>query len=263
MTAMIGFLGTLFWALLALAQFLTGLLMRALLTILWLFWPVVLVVGFLVASAQSAEAGWFSWLWGSDTRQLERSLDVAQEAARVASQAAESQAQQAEAQAQQNARLAETLGQLSSERSNLADHISALTELGLKDSQWAAAVTATGPLLVCITVLLVAGLALWLVNRTGESQQHSDLAETVDLLVGEIATYRPAEYPGASGPAGLGGLRAGKLTHALRGLPVLAGHGVDERAPGYDGERASDSEFPEDMPPEDTGPDDDSGPMPF
>ncbi len=178
------FLSTFFWALLILGQFIAGLLLLAFSYVLMLLCPVV-IVGFLIATARSAEAGWFSWLWGSDTRQLDRSLNVAQEAARVASQAAEAQAQQAEAQAQQNARLAETLGQLSSERSNLADHISALTELGLKDSQWAAALNASGPVLVCITVLLVAGLALWLVNRAGDGRQE-ELAATVELLVEEI-----------------------------------------------------------------------------
>ncbi len=181
------FLSTFFWALLVLGQLIAGILFRAFPYVLMLLWPVV-IMGFLIATAQSAEASWFSWLWGSNTRQLERSLDVAQEAARVASQAAEAQAQQAEAQAQQNARLAETLGQLSSERSNLADHISALTELGLKDSQWAAALNASGPVLVCITVLLVAGMALWLVNRAGDGRPE-ELAATVELLVEEISTH--------------------------------------------------------------------------
>ena len=184
-------LSSVFWALLTLAKLGVGLVFQVFVYALWLFWPFVMALGLLVVSAQSAEAGWLSWLWGSNTRELERSLDVAQEAARVASQAAESQAQQAVAHAQQNARLAETLGQLSSERSNLADHISLLTELGLKDSQWAAALTATAPVLICVTVLLVAGLALWLANRPGEGQQDSDLAETVDLLFEELAAHSP------------------------------------------------------------------------
>lgn len=214
---MTGFLGTLFWALLALTQFIVGLLMRAFMCVLWLFWP-ALVMGFLIASAQSAEAGWFSWLWGSNTRQLERSLDVAQEAARVASQAAEAQAQQAAAQADQNARLAETLGQLSSERSNLADHLHALMEFGLKDSQWAAAINASGPVLICITVLIVAGLALWLANRTGDGQQHAELVETVDLLVDEIAGYSPEPRSISGGHASLQRLRH-------HDIPALVGYG--------------------------------------
>lgn len=182
---MMWFLSTCFWIVLALLQFLAGFLFRALTGIVLLCWPIVFV-GVLIASAQSAEAGWFSWLWGSNTRQLERSLEVAEEAARVANEASQAQAQQAAAQAEQNARLAETLGQLSSERSNLADHLHALTELGLQDSQWAAALTASGPVLVCVTVLLVAGLALWLASKAGEVQ-HAELAQTVDLLVQEVA----------------------------------------------------------------------------
>lgn len=205
-------LSSLLWFVLSVIQFAVAVLFRALLTALWLFWPVVLF-GVLVASPQPAEAGWFSWLWGSDTRQLERSLGVAQEAARVATQAAEAQAQQAAAQADQNARLAETLGQLSSERSNLAYHLHAITELGVKDSQWAAALTATAPVLVCVTVLLVAGLALWLVNRSADSQPSGDLAQTVDLLVEEIAVH-------TTSPAGLydardGLLRLGDRRHKL------------------------------------------------
>jgi ABC-type multidrug transport system fused ATPase/permease subunit len=184
-------LSSVFWALLTLAKLGVGLVFQIFVYALWLFWPFVMALGLLVVSAQSAEAGWMSWLWGSNTRELERSLDVAQEAARVASQAAESQAQQAVAQAQQNARLAETLGQLSSERSNFADYLQALSELGLKDSQLAAALTAFGPVLVCVAVLLVAGLALWLANRPGEGQPNSDLAETVDLLVEELAAHSP------------------------------------------------------------------------
>lgn len=251
------FLSACFWALLALFQFILGLLMRAFMCVLWFFWPAVLV-GVLVFSAQSCEAGWFSWLWGgSNTKQLERSLDVAEEAARVANEASQAQAQQAVAQAEQNARLAETLGQLSSERSNLADHLHALTELGLQDSQWAAAVSASGPVLVCITVLAVAGLALWLVNKSGEGHD-AELAQTVDLLVEELAAYGPQNEPRVHGGARLVGPRAHKdSSRALTRLPVLAGLRVDDSAPDGDGT------FPEDMTPDEPNAEDDSGPMPF
>ena len=208
------FLSACFWVVLALLQFLAGLLFQALMGVLWLFWPIV-VVGVLIATAQSAEAGWFSWLWGSNTRQLERSLEVAEEAARVASEASQAQAQQAAAQADQNARLAETLGQLSNERSNLADHLHALTELGLQDSQWAAALTAAGPVLVCVTVLLVAGLALWLANKSGEGQ-HAELAETVDLLVEEMAAA-------ASEPRAIYGPRSDSPWLGHHKVPLLVG----------------------------------------
>jgi hypothetical protein len=229
------FLSTCFWLLLALAQFIAGLLFQAFTCALWLLWP-LLAMGFLITTAQSAEAGWFSWLWGSNTRQLERSLDVAQEAARVASQAAEAQAQQAAAQAQQNARLAETLGQLSSERSNLADYLHALTDMGLKDSQWAAALNASGPVLVCITVLLVAGLALWLVNRAGDGRQE-ELATTVDLLIEEIAAHAPVN-PGIHGPHG-NALRLGEAFPREHAVALL---GYADEGPEPDAHDAKDCE---------------------
>jgi hypothetical protein len=256
---MTGFLGSIFWALLALANFVIGILMRTLMGVLWLLWP-LLLMGFLIATAQSAEAGWFSWLWDSDTRELERSLEVAKEAARVANEASQAQAQQAAAQAEQNARLAETLSQLSSERSNLADHLHALTELGLLDSRWAAAISASGPMLVCITVLAVAGMALWLVTKSGESHDAA-LAHTVDLLVEELAAYGPKNEPRLQGAARLVGASSRHLTR----LPVLAGRGPEQSG--------LEDEAPEGMEPEDPAPDagpdtdpfseEDSGPMPF
>ena len=267
------FFGSQFWVLLALAQFLAGFLLRAIMAVLWLIWPVVLmtaIVCALVVSAQTCEAGWFSWLWGSDTRELERSLDVAQEAARVANEASQAQAQQAVAQAEQNARLAETLGQLSSERSNLADHLHALTELGLKDSQWAAVVSASGPIFVCITALLVAGLALWLANRPG-AEHDAGLSETVDLLVEEIATYGPQNERDMYGPTRLAGPLAGKSPRTLAQLPMLTGYtaGYGYGA-GYGAGSGSGSEYEtgneaglEEDAPEDSEPNEKPGAMPF
>ena len=71
-----------FWALLALAQFIAGWLARVLTFTLSLVWPLVLI-GLLYFAPSPAKAGWGSWLWGSDTAELRRSLEVAQEAARV------------------------------------------------------------------------------------------------------------------------------------------------------------------------------------
>jgi hypothetical protein len=233
---LIWFLSTMFWALFALAQFIAGVVFRLAMSVLWLFWPLV-VMGMLIATAQPCEAGWISWLWGgSSTRQLERSLDVAKEAARVANEASQAQAQQAVAQAEQNAKLAETLGQLSSERSNLAGHIRALTELGLKDSQWAAALNASGPVLVCITVLLVAGLALWLANRAGDGRQE-ELAATVDLLVEEIAAHAP-DSPGIHGAHG-SALRLGEAFPREHAVALL---GYADEGPEPDAHDAQDRE---------------------
>ena len=199
--------------------------------ILWLFWPVVLIggaLGFLLASAQSAEAGWFSWLWGSDTRHLERSLDVAQEAARVASQAAEAQAQQAAAQADQNTRVAEAVAQLSAERQDYAGHLRALSESALWDSQLAAVLSASGPVLVCVFCLMVAGLALWLVTRT-EAQSNADLPGVVDVLLEELAAGLPEDIHGS------GRQRIGQAGSRLARLPLIgvgkgAGTDRDDRA---------------------------------
>ena len=161
--------------------------------LLWLLWPVWIsfgLISLLSASCKSCEAGWLGWLWGSsDARQLERSAEIAQEAARVVTQAAASQAQAAVAQAEQNSRVAEVLGQLSGERQSLAEHIQSLTELGLQDSQLAAALTSAGPFLLCLAILVVAGLALWLVSRGSSSSGHQELllSDTVDLLVTELA----------------------------------------------------------------------------
>ena len=192
--------------------------------ILWLFWPVVLIggaLGFLLASAQSAEAGWFSWLWGSDTRHLERSLDVAQEAARVASQAAEAQAQQAAAQADQNSRVAEAVAQLSAERQDYAGHLRAISESALWDSQLAAVLNASGPVLVCVFCLMVAGLALWLVTRT-EAQSNAELPGAIDVLLEELSAGFPENRYGH------GGQRIGQAGTRLPRLPLIGvGKGAD------------------------------------
>ncbi len=183
---MLGILSSLFWLLLALLQFFAGLFYRAVMLVFWLLWPAAMVLLVAIALSPSAEAGWISWLWKSDTRELERSLEVARDAAQTASEASQAQAKQAAAQAQQNSRVAETLGELSSERANLADHIRDLTDMGLRDSQTAAVLNASGPVLVCVTALLVAGLALWLANRPVEAER-ADLGAVVDLLVDEVA----------------------------------------------------------------------------
>jgi hypothetical protein len=189
MIVMLGILSSLFWLLLALLQFFIGLFYRAVMLVFWLLWPAAIVLLMAIALSPSAEAGWVSWLWKSDTRELERSLEVARDAAQTASEASQAQAKQAAAQAQQNSRVAETLGELSSERANLADHIRDLTDMGLRDSQTAAVLNASGPVLVCVSALLVAGLALWLANRPIEAER-ADLDAAMDLLVDEVAARR-------------------------------------------------------------------------
>jgi len=230
---MTGFLAALLWA--AIRLVFTPLLWLGS-CVLRLFWPVVLVgaaLGFLLASAQSAEAGWFSWLWGSSgTRELERSLDVAQEAARVASQAAESQAIQAAAQADQNSRVAEAVAQLSAERQDYASHLRAIADSALWDSQLAAVLNASGPVLICVFGLTVAGLALWLVTRN-DGPGDAEFPEAVNaLLLEELAAGLPENGDGH------GGHRIRQAGTRLPRLPLI---GVGERA-GTD--RKDESEMP-------------------
>jgi multidrug efflux pump subunit AcrA (membrane-fusion protein) len=218
---MTGFFSAAFWALLAVAQFIAGFVLRVLMGGLWLFWPMVLVA-FLVATAQPAEAGWFSWLWGSsNTQQLERSAELAQDAARVAAQAAEAQAQQASAQAEQNSRVAEALAQLSQERQALAGDFQALSTLSLQDSQIAAVLNASGPVLVCVAVLVMAGLALWLVNRHSVNDP-AELASAMDVLMEEVAAQ-------IAEPSGRPGRRTGSLVVGRHAVPALIGPRNAER----------------------------------
>ena len=175
-----------FWALLALAQFIAGWLARVFTFAFSLVWPLVLA-GLFISASSPAEAGWGSWLWGSDTAELRRSLEVAQEAARVTSEVSTAQANHAAEQAAQNARLAETLGELARERTSLADHLHQLAEVSLQDSKVAAVLAASGPVLVCVVVLTLAGVALWVTNRP-DTHHEAAFAETVELLAEEIAT---------------------------------------------------------------------------
>ncbi len=191
-----------------------------LLRFFWPYWLVAVLVLALGSSCQTCEAGWFTWLWGdtqADIKKIEKSAELAQEAAKVTSEAARSQAQQAvaqanqaAAQAHQNSRVADLLGELSQERQHLADTVAALNTLGLKDSQVAAVLGASGPVLVCVTALLVAGLALWLTARQGAGPS-TDLATAVDVMAEELAfVVRTDTGPGVrvqlSGPRNSTGL---------------------------------------------------------
>ena len=229
---MTGFLAALLWAAIRFV-FATVLWIGS--CILWLFWPMVFIggaLGFLIASAHPAEAGWFSWMWGSSsTRQLERSLDAAHEAARVTSQAAEAQAMQAAAQADQNSRVAEAVAQLSAERQDYAGHLRAISESALWDSQLAAVLNASGPVLICVFCLMVAGLGLWLVTRT-ETQSNADLPGVVDVLLEEIAAGLSEDVHGH------GGQRIGQAGPRLPRLPLI---GVGK---GANTNREDESEMP-------------------
>ncbi len=186
--------------LLAVVNFVFTLLFSALtwlLRLLWPAWVIIAIVCVLALSAQSAHAGWFDWFWSSDTEQLERSTEIAQEAARVTSASTIAQAEQAQAQAAQNARVAELLSHLSDERQHLAGHITTLAEMHTQDSQWAAALSATTPIVISVAVLLVAGLALWSVTRTSPQDQ-AELSDAIDFLAMEVAAYEPGHVSSGS-----------------------------------------------------------------
>jgi len=258
----------LLWALLTLCQFVVWLAARLVSGVLYVFWPIVLIggtLGFLIAAAQSAEAGWFSWLWGdsgADIRKIERSAELAQEAARVTCEAARAHADQAVAHAQQNTRVAELLGELSQERQNLAEHVTTLSTLGLQDSQIAAVLGASGPVLVCVTALVVAGLALWLVYR-GNTSPDADLATAVDVMAEELAGF--AGMPSPIIP------RIEALAAGVKG----AGSGAGFRLLGFSSGnmRTGNSPAPQSPPPDtrlpagllgrETSEPENEGPMPF
>lgn len=193
--------------------------------LLWLLWPhwlVLCVLACLAVNPQPAHAGWGSWLWGSsNTKQLERSAEVAQQAAQAASEAAKAQARQAAAQASQNARLADALSQLSQERQNLANHLRALSDTSMRDSRIAAVLNASGPVLVCVAVLLLAGLSVWMVTRAGHIPE-AELGDAVDLLVTEMAFQHP---PAGYFTGGRLGGPAGEAHASLPRISLLPGKG--------------------------------------
>jgi hypothetical protein len=90
------------------------------------------------------------------------------------------------------------------------------------------------PVLVCVTVLLVAGLALWLANRAGNVPQHADLVQTVDLLVEEIAAH--ANEPTGLYDAREGFLRLGEQPHHHHSA-ALVGYAGESRHDSADSEQ--------------------------
>ena len=126
--------------------------------------------------ANQADAGWFT-----------RKPDPAMEAAnRALTQAAETANEAARIQGEQNIRIAEAISQLSGERAQLAGSLESLREFAARDSAWAAALSAVGPVLVVALVLAVGGVALWLVTRSGPAD-----AQLVDVLLDEVTGDGP------------------------------------------------------------------------
>ncbi len=177
--------------------------------LLWILWPFVILAGafvFAVSNARSCEAGWVDWLWGDSSdqnaEQFRRAAELAGESTRIAGEVAAAQARQATEQARQNTQVAEMLQELSSERQDFARQFEDLAASALRDSEWAAALSATGPLVICVCVLVIAGLALWMATRTGAgigsgAGAHHDASLAMDVLVEELVRAQGDSHVGS------------------------------------------------------------------
>lgn len=225
---MVSFFMGLLWMLLQCLAFLAA---RLGMLLLWLLWPVWLIGGalaFLSATAQSAEAGWFSWLWGGGDQTKIHSLEAAN---RALQSAAEVVNEAAKHQADQNVQVLEAIQALSSERTELASHLGQLSAMALRDSQWAAALNVAGPVLVVVGVLVVIALALWLTHKS----EAGDI-DVVDALLISQLSHGPNESAAEQlvlGPAGGSG--------ATRRLP----HRGPEQDPAPDSDIYAQTQEPE------------------
>jgi hypothetical protein len=147
----------------------------ALQSLSWLFWPVrLLLMGLLVFVALAgipAQAGWF---WGPDPK-IEAANQALQRAAQIATEAAQTQASQ-------QGQLLAAVEALSNERIQLAGHLHQLGAMVARDSAWAAALHAAGPVLVAVAVLALGCAAIWMLTRAADHD-----ADLATVLVEEIA----------------------------------------------------------------------------
>jgi hypothetical protein len=186
-------------------------------------WSALVTLLLAVLFANPADAGWF-------TRKPDPAIEAAN---RALQQAAQTANEAARIQGEQNVRIAEAITQLSGERAQLAGHLERLRDFSARDSAWAAALAAMGPVIVVALVLAVGGVALWLVTRSGPAD-----AQLVDVLLAEVT---------GDGPRWLGATRAVQPVPLLRGAhaalnsqpPCQPGFDIkptdgDESDPGYD-----------------------------
>lgn len=143
---------------------------------LWLFSPVWLITAIAGAIsgclATPAKAGWFSW--GPDPK-IEAANQALQRAAQIATEAAQTQASQ-------QGQLLAAVEALSNERTQLAGHLQTLGEMAARDSAWAAALQAAGPVLIAVAVLALGCAATWMLTRAADHD-----ADIATMLVEEIA----------------------------------------------------------------------------
>jgi len=141
------------------------------------------LVLFVVLSGGTAHAGWFSWLWAND--KANQHLESANRALETAAQVVNESSRQ---QADQNIRVLEAIGALSNERTELAAHLDHLAVIAARDSEWAAALTMAGPVLLAVSALIVAGLALWLAYRDEGAQGQANQTDTLMLFIDEFCS---------------------------------------------------------------------------
>jgi ABC-type multidrug transport system fused ATPase/permease subunit len=159
--------------------------------LLWLFWPVwilALALGWLFTSAESAHAGWLTWPWG-DQAHTTASIQRLEAANRALQSAAEVVNESSRFQADQNVQVLSAIRALSNERTELAGYLERVSQLLAQDSQWAAALNLAAPVLLAVSVLLVAAVALWLTHRS----QPDDAAAVLDVLLVEELTHPAAQ----------------------------------------------------------------------
>jgi len=142
----------------------------------WPAWVMAAAVGAITALLTvPAQAGWF---WGPDpkveaaNRALERAALIATDAART--------------QSGQQSQLLAAIEALSSERAQIAGQLGRLGEMAARDSAWAAALQAAGPVLVAVVVLALGCAAIWMVTRASD---HDGQLATV--LVTELYDHQP------------------------------------------------------------------------
>jgi hypothetical protein len=137
--------------------------------------------------ASPAKAGGF---WGPDPK-VEAANRALQQAAEIATEAAKNQASQ-------QGQLLAAVEALSNERTQLAGHLTHLGEMAARDSAWAAALQAAGPVLVTVAVLALGCMAIWLVTRSSDQD-----ARLASVLVDEIAGTGPGVLggPASEGPS--------------------------------------------------------------
>jgi len=146
----------------------------------WLWAAIIGVISGCLATP--ARAGWF---WGPDPK-IEAANRALEQAARIATDAARTQSSQ-------QTQLLAAIEALSGERTEIAGELGRLGEMAARDSAWAAAVQAAGPVAVAVVVLALGCAAIWMITRGGNHD-----AQLATVLVDEITGAGSGILPGGS-----------------------------------------------------------------